>query len=206
MNVFVFSGPDGSGKSTLVKELSKSFDTVPHRHIVSWRRFFHVFSKGVNFLGRLLKQSYYFITPTVRHGYHDYYGILGIIYILTSVFDVLIFARVWWGISDIRHKHYIKIIDRFYLDIVADLIVDTRRTRLVLFLFDPIIRMHLRQCNVYLVYCEPDLVKQRRPDIASDIKYGEKVSTYCLLRRLYGISVINTSKSCPKDLVRIIPV
>lgn len=197
----VLSGPDGSGKSSIVKALSAELGENKPVH-VSWRRFGFVLARAFNLIARLLGFSYYEQTPIGPLGYHDYKAPWSYIYIGLAWVDCAIFILPkWWIIDRIKPRDF-TIIDRFLFDIVADLVLSTKQPRLVLWLFHPILKSHqARNLCVFLI-CSQDVVEKRRPDIVWDKAYPEKVRIYTLLRRLYSIPGVRTDRMSPDESAR----
>lgn len=200
----VLSGPDGTGKSTIVNGLSEELKTRAPTHI-TWRRFGLLFSRSQNALGRLVGWSYYEKTPLGQIGYHRYRGIWAISYIVLVWVDCkLVIGPKWW-LRDRAWRNDINIVDRFYIDIVADLILSTARPRTVLCFFDRILKAHVREDCCFILTCCPDVVAGRRTDIRYDRDYQRKVRIYDLLRRVYGVESLPTDKFDTRQcIVRIV--
>jgi hypothetical protein len=194
----VLSGPDGSGKSSIVKALSAELGESKPVH-VSWRRFGFVLARAFNLIARLLGFSYYDQTPIGQLGYHDYKAPWSHFYICLAWFDCVVFILPKWWIIDRVKPRDVTIIDRFLFDIVADLVLSTNQTRFVLWLFHPILKSHqVRNLCVFLI-CSQDVVEKRRPDIVWDKSYPDKVRIYTLLRRFYSVSGVRTDRMSPDE-------
>jgi hypothetical protein len=197
----VLSGPDGSGKSSIVKALSTGLGDRKPVH-VSWRRFGFVLARTFNLIARLLGFSYYEQTPIGPLGYHNYKAPWSHIYIGLAWFDCMVFILPTWWIIERVKPYDVTIIDRFLFDIVADLVLSTKQTRLVLCLFHPILKSHqARNLCVFLI-CSQDVVEKRRPDIVWDKSYPEKVRIYTLMRRLYTVAGLHTDRMVPDESAR----
>jgi len=186
----MLSGPDGVGKSTIslaLKEYYKS-DNVPVE--IVWIRFHHYFQKIVNFLGRITGKSYDEKYSWGRDNYHDYHGFFGVVYIFAAFIDHVIF-RIFIKRKLIKNQA-VYILDRYIIDIAADLIVDTKKPKLVLFLFDRFILYELKNFNVFILECDINIVESRRSDIKDDKKYIDKIKAYELLSGKFSILRINT--------------
>ena len=197
----VLSGPDGRGKSSIVKALS--LELGKHRSVhVSWRRFGFFLTRASNLIARLFGVSYYEETPVGPLGYHDYKAPWSHVYIVLAWFDCIAFILPkWWLVDRVRTRDTI-IIDRFLFDIVADLVLSTNQTRFVLRLFHPILKSHqaLNLC-VFLI-CSQNVVQMRRPDIVWDKSYPDKVRIYTLLRRFYSVSGVRTDRMSSEESVK----
>lgn len=196
----VLSGPDGTGKSTIVEGL-RCYFTSSGEVDVSWRRFGFVLARAVNLAGRAMGASYYEQTPLGPIGYHRYRGAFAVVYIVVSFVDCQLFIIPKWWFRSVFSRAKMQIVDRFLIDIVADLILSTENPRAVIKLFDGTLKRHVRRESCIILCCNPKTVINRRPDIAHDKSYIEKVRIYSLLRRMYRIPEIRTDKHAPESCV-----
>lgn len=203
MRQIVISGPDGTGKSTLIRNMSSThFDSK--RVLVTWRRSGFLFARVFNLIARLAGRSFYEDTPLGRIGYHRYSGIWGKCYVLLVWLDCNVSFRPVWMIKDHFNRKTVdlSIVDRYYLDIVADLILSTENCRFCIQVFDTILRGHLSAVTCVVLSCHPNEVLRRRPDIKYDRDYAKKQKIYTMLRRLYKVQTISTDKSGVEDCVQ----
>ena len=194
----VLSGPDGSGKSSIVKALSVELGETEPVH-VSWRRFGFVLVRAFNLIARLLRVSYYEQTPIGPLGYHDYKAPWSHIYTCLAWFDYVVFISPKWWVIDRVKPCNVTIIDRFLFDIVADLVLSTKQTRFVLWLFHPFLKSHQARNMCVFMICSQNVVEKRRPDIVWDKSYPDKVRIYTLLRRLFSVSGVRTDRMSPDE-------
>lgn len=197
----ILSGPDGTGKSTIVEGL--------HRHLrggreveVTWRRFGFILARGLNLVAKGMGWSYYEETPFEPVGYHHYRGVFARIYIIASFVDCLLVIMPRWWVHDQLNRSKTQIVDRYLIDITADLILSTANSRAVLWCFHHILKRHIRKETCIVLTCDPKVVIQRRPDIIYDRSYLDKVRIYRLLRKLYGIREIATDETTPQACVK----
>ena len=192
MKNIMLSGPDGTGKSTIasavIKELSNENIVLVH----VWLRFNHYLARVVNFLGRVSGKSYYETYSWGKSGYHDYKGPIGFFYILAVYADHLFFD-IFLRNRYLKSKK-IYLIDRFIIDIIADLIVDTNRPNMILFLFTPLLKKELKLANTFILKCKKEIVIERRKDIIDDKKYDAKVSAYNLIASRFNIIILDSGE------------
>lgn len=193
----VLSGPDGTGKSTIVEGLRQHLAATGEVE-VTWRRFGFILGRGMNLIGRIMGWSYFEQTPFGPVGYHRYRGVFAHVYIAVCFLDCWFFIIPKWWVHDLFNRSKYQIADRYLIDIAADLILSTGNPRAVLGLFDGILKRHIRKENCILLACDPKVVIDRRPDIAYDRSYLHKISIYELLRRRYGIFQVNTDRATPE--------
>ena len=186
----MLSGPDGVGKSAISSELKMYYKSHDIEAEIIWARFHHYFQKVVNFFARMIGKSYDENYTWGRDNYHDYYGFIGVIYIFAAFMDHIIF-KVFIKRRLIK-KNIVCILDRYIVDIVADLIVDTKNLKLIFFLFDRFIRKELNSFNAFVLECDINIVESGRIDIKDDKKYLDKIEAYKLISDKYSINKINT--------------
>ena len=170
------SGPDGSGKTSILNKLK---DKLSNNNSVKieWLRFQHFTAKVINGLGRLLGLSYREKYDWGRIGYHNYGGLIGKIYIRSVYFDNYVF-RNQNNKTIFNSNSEIVLVDRYIVDIMADLIVDTKRHDLVDYFFGDILVDFNKKCMVFVLVCDYSIVKKRRPDIALDKCYLKRIAAY----------------------------
>ena len=181
----MISGPDGTGKSAIINELHKELGFE-----IIWLRFHHYFSKIVNLIGRIFCKSYRVEYSWGKVGYHDYHGVFGVIYILAVYIDHLIFRLLIKNKKFKKNKNYL--VDRYILDVIADLIVDTKNYKMVFALFDRFVKKELLVFDSFILECDMNIVIGRRKDIKDDKKYLEKINAYKVISHKYNINTINT--------------
>lgn len=200
MVAIVISGPDGVGKSTIAREVCRVVDGSGVKAVMKWSRYNHFFAKVVNLLGRVLGKSYRETIHDVVVGYHDYSGVFGYLYIaavfLDHIFAVLAFcfkALNW-------RRHYIY--DRFLLDAVADLMVDTGRGRLILCLFAPLLKVASYFASFHIIQCKYEIVCERRPDVCFDKRYKARTDAYALISKAYTVRLHHTDKQSACEVAK----
>lgn len=186
----MLSGPDGTGKSSIANALISRFNESNHVLSHVWLRFNHYSAKFINMIGRITGKSYYETYSWGKLGYHDYNGIIGFFYILSIYIDHLIFITV-------IKKRYLKpnknyLIDRYIIDIAADLIVDTNRSKMVFFLFGSFLKKELKLAHAFILKCDKEIVVDRRRDILDDKRYDDKISAYRLIASRFDITTLDS--------------
>ncbi len=188
----MLSGPDGTGKSTIAKLIVKELKDKNIVLIHVWLRFNHYMAKVINFFGRIFRKSYYETYSWGKLGYHDYQGVIGFFYILAVYVDHLFFDFFLRGSYLKSEKMYL--IDRFIIDIIADLIVDTKRPNMVFFLFSPFLKKELKSTHAFILKCNKEIVLKRRTDILDDKRYDDKISAYNIIASRFDIITVDTDK------------
>lgn len=201
MKNIMLSGADGTGKSTIALKLQEQYALKDIKLQLVWLRFHHYFAKVINGLGRVINKSYYEKFPWGKIGYHDYKGWIGYLYIISVFFDHIIFRILVKPIILKTKTKNTYLIDRYILDMAADLIVDTQNEKLVFLLFNGFIKEELNNYKAFILECPKELVVKRRPDILDDKKYDEKISAYKLLSQKFNVVSLNTGKFSINEIV-----
>lgn len=199
MKNIMLSGPDGTGKSTIANALILRFNESNHELNHVWLRFNHYSAKFINMIGRITGKSYYERYNWGKLGYHDYNGFIGVLYIIAVYIDHLIFNTFFRKRHLKTNKNYL--IDRFIIDIIADLIVDTKRPNMVFFLFGPFLKKELKLAHAFILKCDKEIVVSRRKDILDDKSYDDKIQAYNLISSKLNIKVINTGNLNVEQIV-----
>ena len=195
----MISGPDGTGKSTIIEETKKALDNNDIKSKVIWLRFHHYFAKIVNLFGRITGKSFYEKYSWGKLGYHNYDGALAYLYIIAVFIDHIIFRILI--IPFVFKKKKIYLIDRYILDIAADLIVDTKKEKIIFKLFGKLIKKELMLANTYILECPKEIVVNRRVDILDDKKYDDKIHAYNRIAEEFNVTKINTGKYSIDEIV-----
>ena len=148
-------------------------------------------------IGRVTGKSYYETYSWGKLGYHDYSGFIGVLYIIAVYIDHLIFNTFFRNRHLKPNKNYL--IDRFIIDIIADLIVDTKRPNMVFFLFSPFLKKELALAHAFILKCDKEIVVSRRKDILDDKSYDFKITAYNLIASKFNISTINSGELSIKE-------
>ena len=200
----MISGADGTGKSTISEGIQEFYSRKNIQTKTIWLRFNHYLAKIINGLGRITGKSYQEKYVWGKVGYHDYKGLIGYLYIFSVYFDHLFFRLFLRKKYLINNDSEILIIDRYIIDIMADLIVDTRKNELVYTLFSPFAKKEITLSNTFILKCDKEIVMSRREDIKDDKSYGAKIKAYKFLASKLNIHEIDTGKLNVKEIVNVI--
>lgn len=204
MKRYMISGSDGTGKSTITESLKSTYEKNDKTVKTIWLRFNHNFAKLVNIFGRITGKSYYETYSWGKVGYHDYNGLIGYFYIYAVLFDHLLFRRFNRKKIFEKTNSDVLIIDRYIIDIMADLIVDTNKNELVYKLFKKYAQVEILEAKVFILDCDYDIVISRREDIKDDKNWLKKQVAYKYLSEKLNIQIINTGENSIENIIKII--
>jgi energy-coupling factor transporter ATP-binding protein EcfA2 len=199
MKNIMISGPDGTGKSTIIKALRGFLELDGVEARIVWLRFHHYLAKVVNLVGRVIGKSYRVQYEWGYDSYHNYKGLIGYLYVLAIYIDYWIFALL------LKRKkinpNNINLVDRYILDIVADLIVDTNRQNFIFFLFDSVVKKELTKFDAFILKCAQSTVELRREDVKDDAVYSQKINAYRLISDRYKVKVLDTGQNSVEKII-----
>lgn len=197
----IVSGADGAGKSTIIdafieKQIENGVEARKY-----WMRFVPLSSKFINLFGRILKKSYVEKYSWGEVGYHDYKGYFGYLYIFSCYIDHFIYYPIFLfknrkSISSRKVHH---IYDRYLIDTISDLIVDTHNDRLILWLFSGLVSRLMRKAKLVIITCDEKIAISRREDIADDKKYQLRIDAFKKISIRYNIDTLDTSEGSIKS-------
>lgn len=200
--IYIFSGADGTGKSTIIDAFSKVKRSEGIHVNVKWLRYVSYLSKFVNVIGRLTGKSYKEKYGWGVVGYHEYSGWIGYLFIIATFIDHSVYF-IYFRIRSLFFKGDV-IFDRYLIDSVADLIVDTNKPNLILQLFRYHIKWLNDNCKVILLECDENIVISRRPDILDDKCYKLRVEAFMKIKNSFNLDSYDTGNKSVDDLVRCI--
>lgn len=126
------SGPDGIGKTTHAILLKQYFEKRSLRTKIIWGRWPAFFSYGPIFLGKLLGLNKRLNTKESRGRIvtHEYYKMPPIakLWSMLMIVDIIFYNFLRLKIAKIQHN--IIILDRFILDILVDIMYETKNPKL----------------------------------------------------------------------------
>jgi len=194
----IISGIDGSGKTTIIEGVRKELHSRGKSTCYVWLRYNHVLVKPIHAIGRLVGLSR---RRSNEEGkivwHHEFYRCRPFcgLYILLTYVDSLLGRLRIWNIAR-RAKPDVFICDRWVLDILIDLVIDTRRPALLRGgwpkMFTSILPENTRQ---YLIKRDAKDILDARPEYCQDREFRFRQIIYDRLEKQEGVTVINNNRS-----------
>ena len=192
--IIIFSGADGVGKSTIIKQLSSKYKNVE----VKWMRHNKFLSRFFNFLMKLFGRNYNENIKGIKFGYHNYEGFLAFPIIILTLIDYYIFLprNLFFFFKFLKKKSSnLLIIDRYLTDTICDLIISTRKPKFVCTVFAHQIIFLKKISKIIFLSCDYKKVMIRRPELKWDRSYKEKMKAYSYVKEFFKFKVFDSSNS-----------
>ncbi len=204
--IISISGADGCGKTTIIRSMRSMLSElgVPSRYV--WLRYNHYMSRGLLAFCRLAGLTRYEEIGGVRVGYHEFYRSKAIswIFIVLVYLDTLIASIIKVYIPHFLRNHVI-ICDRWILDILVDLELDTRIR------FDPstgigriFVRLVPMRCHSFVIYRDQQALIESRKENALDRNFSKRLSLYERQGGCRGVTSILNDHSAEATARRIL--
>lgn len=192
-NIIYITGPDGSGKTTFIKEIEDNLHGKGLKTKHLWLRSPKLLSKPLMAYCRLVGLTKYEVIDGIRYGRHEFYR-SKLVSRIFPVLQVIDFAIKWFLIKRKLFKNQFLLVDRFSLDTLSDLMVDTGRMDLpnnyigkILINFIPDLS------NVLVLQTNEQTIKNRKKDTLHDPHLKLKIQSYEHLINELKLSIINNN-------------
>ena len=187
------TGPDGIGKTTCIDFIKGVFSDKKTNHI--WIRSPKITSKPLMMYCRLVGLTRYKVIEDVKYGVHDFHK-SPVVSLLFPFLQLIDFKIKWCiekrsvGIDDIL------LFDRFNLDTLADLMVDTNRLDLhKSWIGKQFVKMLPDYSQVLMLKVNEEIIRERKKDTLYDENLGRKIEVYRILCEDLGIKSIDNNES-----------
>jgi len=192
------AGPDGIGKTMYINYVADTFAAKKTKRI--WIRSPKITSKPLMLYCRLIGLTEYKVIDNVEYGVHNFYK--SALVSLLFPFLQLVDFRIKWVLEKMRiGSDEIILFDRFSLDTLADLMVDTRKLDLhKSWLGRQFIKMVPVNSQVFILKVNEEVIRERKQDTLHDKNLALKIEVYRILSRDIGIKLVDNNGSI--DLVK----
>lgn len=192
--IYYITGPDGSGKTTYLKELELYFS---NKGIVSeyiWLRSPKIFSKPLMAYCRLVGLTKCTIINGIKYGRHEFYR---------SKYVSKLFP--WLQLIDQKIKiclvnkafksSPVILLDRFSLDTLADLMVDTKNFDLhKTYVGRSFINSIPQGTNIIVLSVREEFIRDRKLDTRFDQTIADRIKAYRVLSDELNLKVVDNNK------------
>jgi len=193
-NAYYITGPDGSGKTSYIKELEKKFldQNLKIKHI--WLRSPKILSKPLMAYCRIVGLTQYKFIDGVKYGKHEFYKSKFVSW-LFPVLQLIDFKLKWYVFKRNIGKSDILLFDRFGIDTLADLMVDTGRMDLHnTWLGRAFVNLVPKNTVIIVMDVEESVIRSRKKDTLHDEHLTAKIKVYKILSRDLNLIEINNNR------------
>lgn len=191
----VVSGIDGCGKTAIINELRKRLEREGLKTRYEWMRYNHRLVRPVHGLCRFVGLSRPYYVDGHRIWRHEFYrsSPFSSCYIALTWLDVWL-GRILFDIRLILKDVDVVVCDRWVRDVIVDLVVDTRRRRLLHDKwFARFTRILPGPVNEYLIERDREDICACRPDVRRDVAFSFRMRLYKKLGRNPEIVVVSNN-------------
>lgn len=195
MKAIYLAGTDGSGKTSYIKEIEAYLlnEGLSVKHI--WLRSPKIFSKPLMAYCRLVGLTKYKTIDGVKYGKHEFYKSKFVSYLFPIL--QLIDLKIKWIIQRKKiKKNELMLFDRFSLDTLADLMVDTNRLDLhKTYIGKAFLRTIPKNSQIIVLDVEEAVIRSRKKDTLYDEHLSSKIAVYKLLAQTLELPIIDNNKT-----------
>jgi len=191
--VYYIAGSDGSGKTTLLKDLEKELILDQNRTIHIWIRSPKIFSKPLMAYCRLVGLTKYKTIDGIEYGKHEFYRSPFVSW-LFPILQLLDFKIKWFFEKRKIKPKDIVLFDRFNLDTLSDLMVDTKRMNLhKTWVGRQFINLTPNNCTSIILKVDAAVVRERKLDTLHDELLDDKIKAFEFLSKELKIKLIENN-------------
>lgn len=196
--IIYITGADGSGKTTFLNDIESELISQEKvaKHI--WIRSPKILSKPLMAYCRLKGLTKYKTINGVVYGKHEFYksAFVSWLFPILQLFD---FSIKWFIESKGIKSNEILLFDRFSLDTLADLMVDTNRLDLhKTWIGRSFINLIPINTTILIPIVSEDIIRNRKKDTLHDDHLKKKIEVYNILVKDLKIKSIDNNRNYKK--------
>lgn len=186
------AGPDGIGKTTYLEHIESCIVNNSTKHI--WIRSPKIISKPLMAFCRLVGLTKYKTIDGIKYGIHLFYKSSFVSWLFPIL--QLIDFKIKWKLEKRKIKSgEVVLFDRFNIDTLADLMVDTHKMDLhKSWIGKKFIKMLPQNANIVILQVDEDTIRNRKKDTLHDENLGLKIKVYDILSRDLNLKIIDNNR------------
>lgn len=191
--IFYITGPDGSGKSSCIKEIESYFLKKGISCKMVWLRSPKILSKPLMLLCRMTGLTKYSVKDGIKYGGHYFYK-SGFVSFLYPVLQVIDFKIKEFFLQRNFRKYQVIIFDRYSLDTLVDIMVATRKFNFHKSVLGRILIKSIpANTDIVVLQVNEDTIRERKLDTRYDPNLGLKIEVYRILAKDLGLELLNNN-------------
>ena len=193
--IYYIAGSDGSGKTTFLSEIESILINKGKKTKHIWIRSPKILSKPLMAYCRLVGLTKYKTIDGIRYGKHLFYKSA----FISKIFPViqLIDFKIKWFFEKIKlGNDDVLFFDRFNLDTLADLMVDTHNMELhKTWIGKEFLKLTPNNSKIIVLYVDEEITRKRKRDTLYDDQLSYKIKVYKKLSSDLKIKLIDNNKN-----------
>ncbi len=202
MNIYI-TGTDGSGKTTILNDIEFEFESQLKLTKHVWIRSPKILSKPLMAYCRLVGLTKYKTLNGIRYGKHEFYKSTFVSWIF-PIMQLIDFRIKWYFEKKKIKSEEVLLFDRFSLDTLADLMVDTRRMNLHrTWIGRSFIDLIPENTKILIPQVKEETIRNRKKDTLHDEHLSYKIQVYKILSKDLKIATIDNNRNYEKVRIDI---
>lgn len=194
MDYIYIAGPDGIGKTTYLLDIENELITkkIKTKHI--WIRSPKITSKPLMAYCRLVGLTKRKTIDEIAYSTHEFYKSKFVSWVFPKL-QLLDFKIKWYLERRKIKENEVVLFDRFSLDTLADLMVDTHLLDLhKTNIGKSFIKMLPKNIKIIILYVDENVIRSRKKDTVHDKNLALKIKVYKILSQDLGLKVIDNNR------------
>lgn len=192
---FYLTGSDGSGKTTYINIIKEELLSKGYSVNSIWLRSPKILSKPLMAYCRIVGLTKYTVINGVKYGKHEFYR-SKMVSVLFPLLQLIDFKIKWFLLKRSVKDNDILLFDRFSLDTLADLMVDTGNYSLHKSAIGrSFLKMIPNSTKTVVLDVNEATIRERKVDTLHDDHLDKKLFVYRKLSDELGISIIDNNRS-----------
>ncbi len=203
--MIALTGVDGSGKSTLCRELQKVLASYRIPNVYKWSRFRNYLSKPLLFITRFTGHNEKKVVNGVKMGFHHFSKnpLLAYSFLALQWIDNFIDIMLRYRLASYT-KNSLIVSDRSIIDTLIDLVIDTGKKDFITGIYGRSLIAILPKPNLILhIKRDRQSITHSRPDVTSDPNFDQRIELYSELARKFDLKIIDNEGSLEQTINKI---
>ncbi len=195
MDYIYIAGPDGIGKTTYLLDIEKDLINGNKKTKHVWIRSPKITSKPLMAYCRLVGLTKRETIDEIAYSTHKFYKSKFVSWVFPKL-QLLDFKIKWYLERKKIKENEIVLFDRFSLDTLADLMVDTHLLDLhKTSIGKSFIKMLPKNMKTIILHVDEDVIRSRKKDTVHDENLALKIKVYKILSQDLGLKVIDNNRA-----------